>query len=229
MNNPVDVFNQKVKLICEYNNRSPLFVRLAGIEIEKNNLDHAADILKNGLIIFPGFAVAYFLLAKISTLKSNYSEALTHLKRGSELIHSPESFAYYLKEIDTLKKQRSFFNISRWKNFNSDKNSVSQDSVAYKSGTSKDEKIEETLIDLTKEIEGVTLSIKEVKDKIDQSRLKDELSENLIISETLARIYANQNEIQAAVKVYKKLIKKYPEKEDYFNTKINELKTLLKT
>ena len=87
MNGSLEALNQKISLIYEYNNKSPLFARLAGIEIEKNNLDSAIDILAEGLKNYPEFSVAYFLLGKIHTLKGNYSQALSFIKKGSELIH----------------------------------------------------------------------------------------------------------------------------------------------
>ena len=221
MNGTIEAFNQKVKLIYEYNNKSPLFVRLAGIEIEKNNLDRAEAILSDGLVNFPQFAIAYFLLGKIQTLKANYSKAISFYKKGSELVYSPRSFENYLREIEMIKKQRSFFNINRWIEF-------ANESHSPVSKPDTDETVEETLLKLTKEIEWATQSIKEAKDKIEKSKQQVNLPQNLVLSETLAQIYANQNEIQAAISVYKKLIKKNPEKENYFNSKIEELKSLLK-
>ena len=81
---------------------------------------------------------------------------------------------------------------------------------------------------MTKELEGASQSIKEAREKIEENRLKENLNSDFIASETLAKIYTNQNEIQAAISVYKKLIMKNPEKEIYFNSKIEELKSLLK-
>ena len=228
MNGSVEAFNQKVSLIYEYNNRSPLFARLAGIEIEKNNLDSAINILTEGIKYYPEFSVAYFLLGKAYTLKGDYSQALSFIKKGSELIHSPKSFEYYFNEIDSTKKQRSFFNISRWveyanDNLTNDTNPASSKNVSVIS----DKSIEETLTKLTVEIEGANKSISDARNKILESKSKEELNKNLIVSETLAKIYANQNEIQAAISVYKKLIKRNPERESYFNSKIEELKAKL--
>ena len=229
MNGSLEALNQKISLIYEYNNKSPLFARLAGIEIEKNNLDRAIDILTEGLKNYPEFSVVYFLLGKIHTLKGNYSQALSFIKKGSELIHSPKSFDYYFNEIDEIKKQRSFFNISRWAEYGNDNNPANPDTNQSKNyRTITDETTEETLAKLTKELEGASQSIKEAREKIEENRLKENLSSDLIASETLAKIYTNQNEIQAAISVYKKLIMKNPEKEIYFNSKIEELKSLLK-
>ena len=56
--NSFDAFNQKVSLIYEYNNKSPLFARVAVNEIEKNNIDEAIRILTDGLNNHPDFSVA---------------------------------------------------------------------------------------------------------------------------------------------------------------------------
>lgn len=48
-----------------------------------------------------------------------------------------------------------------------------------------------------------------------------------IITESLARVYADQNYYSKAINVYEKLILKYPEKKAYFAQQINELKKKL--
>jgi tetratricopeptide (TPR) repeat protein len=230
MNGSLEAFNQKVKLIYEYNHQSPLFVRLAGIEIEKNNLDNALKILTEGLQFYPEYSIVYFLIGKVHALKGKYSQALEFIKKGSELIHSTKSFDFYLREIETIKKQRSFFNISRWLDFAKENKDESKKTTINKSENSShsDESMEDTLAKLTQEIEGATQSLKEAKNKLEEARSKSEIGNDLIATETLAQIYANQNELQAAIKVYKQLIQKNPDKANYFNAKIDELKSLLK-
>ena len=229
MNGSIEAFNQKVNLIYEYNHQSPLFVRLAGIEIEKNNLDNALKILTEGLQYYPEYSIVYFLIGKVHTLNGKYSQALEYIKKGSELIHSTKSFDFYLKEIETIKKQRSFFNISRWLDFAKENKDDSKKPTSDKTANpASDESLENTLTKLTQEIEGATLSLKEAKDRLEEVKSKNDLGNDLIATETLAQIYANQHELQAAITVYKKLIKKNPEKVDYFNSKIDELRILLK-
>ncbi len=53
-------------------------------------------------------------------------------------------------------------------------------------------------------------------------------AEDNIISETLARIYLSQNEKTEAIKIYEKLIKKYPLKKLYFEAKIAEIYSVMK-
>jgi tetratricopeptide (TPR) repeat protein len=226
--NSFDAFNQKVSLIYEYNNKSPLFARVAENEIEKNNIDTAIKILTEGLINHPDFSVAYFLLGKAHTIQGNYGQALKSIKKGSELIHSPKTFDYYLREIDAIKKQRQLFNVSRWAN-SANENSVQQ--VQPQSNetnqTKSSESIEDTLNKLTAEIEGTSKVIREAKKKIEDNRIKEYSNNDFIVSETLAKIYITQGEFKEAISVYKKLKVKTPEKESYFDSKIAELKAKL--
>lgn len=227
-NNQYDVFNQKVSLIYEYNNKSPLFARVADIEIEKNNIDDAIRILTEGLAHHPDFSVAYFLLGKAHTIKGNYGQALKFVKRGSELIHSPKTFDYYLREIDAIKKQRQLFNVSRWAdNANEKFSNTTTNAANQNDDKKKSESIEETLNKLTAEIDGASNQIKEAKKQITENRLKDYSKNDLIVSETLAKIYVTQGEFKEAISVYKKLKVKNPDKEAYFDSKISELNARL--
>lgn len=226
--NSFDAFNQKVSLIYEYNNKSPLFARVADNEIEKNNIDSAIKILTEGLTNHPDFSVAYFLLGKAHTIKGNYGQALKCIKKGSELIHSPKTFDYYLREIDAIKKQRQLFNVSRWaeaSNENQIQQTQTQQTPVKQVKTS--ESIEETLNKLTAEIEGTSQVIKEAKQKIEDNRVKEYSNNDFIVSETLAKIYITQGEFKEAISVYKRLKQKNPEKESYFDSKIAELKAKL--
>ncbi len=227
-NNQYDVFNQKVSLIYEYNNKSPLFARVADIEIEKNNIDDAIRILTEGLAHHPDFSVAYFLLGKAHTIKGNYGQALKFVKKGSELIHSPKTFDYYLREIDAIKKQRQLFNVSRWAdNANEKFSNTTTNAANQNDDKKKSESIEETLNKLTAEIDGASNQIKEAKKQITENRLKDYSKNDLIVSETLAKIYVTQGEFKEAISVYKKLKVKNPDKEAYFDSKISELNARL--
>lgn len=222
MKNPTEIFNQKVELIYEYNKNTPLFVRIAVNFIESNNPDKAIEVLDNGLNSYPEHAAAYFLLGKAYTVKGNYSHALKYVKRGSELIHSPKTFDYYLREIEAVKKQRSFFKQTKW-----------DEEITSKPADETLSKLEESLKampPLTESIKKLNEDLMEAKETIQKAKdspgssLKDLTGSNLIISETLAKIYVNQGEFQEAIEVYQKLCEKHPEKKDYYDIKIDEIK-----
>lgn len=212
-----------MSLIYEYNKNSPLFVSIASNQIEANNPDKAIEILDDGLKNYPEYPVAYFLLGKAFTIKGLYSQALKYVKRGSELIHSPKTYDYYLREIEAIKKQRSFFKATRW-----------EDDIEVEPVTdSAIKEIEDslkTLPPITESIKKLNEEIMEAKETIQKAKedasppAKSFTASNMIVSETLAKIYINQGEFHEAIAVYEKLIMKNPDKQDYYEIKIEEVK-----
>lgn len=223
MKNPSQIFNQKVNLIYEYNKNSPLFVRIAHNQIEANNPDKAIEVLDDGLKNYPEYPVAYFLLGKAYTIKGLYSQALKFVKRGSELIHSPKTYDYYLREIEAIKKQRSFFKATRWED------EIKEDAVLDNNIKEIEDSLK-TLPPVTESIKKLNEDIMEAKETIQKAKedaspsSKSFAESNMIVSETLAKIYINQGEFQEAIAVYEKLIKKNPDKQDYYEIKIEEIK-----
>ena len=87
--------------------------------------------------------------------------------------------------------------------------------------------IEERLERLASEISGAKINISESTNLDNNVSLVDLSEKNIIISETLAKIYAAQGEFEEAIKVYEKLINKSPSQKDYFTSKILELRSEL--
>lgn len=223
MKNPSQIFNQKVNLIYEYNKRSPLFVRIANNQIEANNPDKAIEILDNGLKNYPEYAVAYFLLGKAYTIKGLYSQALKYVKRGSELIHSPKTYDFYLREIEAIKKQRSFFKSARWEDDIKDEPLVDSSIKEIEDSFKSLPPITESIKKLNEEIMEAKETIQKAKE-VSSPSAKSFAESNMIVSETLAKIYINQGEFQEAISIYEKLMKKNPDKKEYYEIKIEEIK-----
>lgn len=215
-----EIFNEKVSLIYEYNKQTPLFVRMANIHLEKDNPQEALIILNAGLIHYPDHPVAIFLIAKAHTALGNYSQAIKFLKKGSELIHSPKTYEFYLREIEAIKKQKIFYDVDKKSDGRPDKAEEKDLTSIFLTDTVK--KIAEEL----KEAEEVLINSEHENFTTPSMNLIDD---SLILSETLAKIYVNQREYQEAIRIYEKLKIKIPEKSHYFDSKIDELKLKLET
>jgi len=92
------------------------------------------------------------------------------------------------------------------------------------SNTSK-EKNQNRAIGFEKEPELLKTKETIIPEVVEEKETEKESSEkNGVTTETLAEIYAQQGAYPDAIKIYKKLKEKNPEKEEYYNKKITELK-----
>ncbi len=202
------IFNEKVNLIYEYNKQSPLFVRVAYNEIEKNNFERALEILSDGISRYSDYPVAHIILGKVLMMLGKYKDALDSFRRGSELVKSHKVYEYYLHEVESLKKQRIFIE-------NLEKPGFIAGSKREIPDEGKKPNLEEELMSF---------------DSLDQQRAKPSfttIGSDSIVSETLANIYIMQGEFREALKVFEKLLNKNPQKRDYYLLKINEIKAEL--
>jgi tetratricopeptide (TPR) repeat protein len=233
-----ETFKNKVSLIYEFNKKSPLFIRKADEEIRNNNIEKAVGILNAGLKTYPDYAAANFLLGRAYSLLGQFNNALKYIKNGSALINSQKTFDYYLKEIDSARKQRSLFDAStRTSFFSSEIEPELPVDIPLESKLEENGKpslddirklnIDDRLEDVAREISFAKLN--ETSSSIDYelSNIDNLSGHTMFVSETLAKIYIAQGEFQEAIDVYKKLIKKNPVKEDYFLQKISELQSQL--
>jgi tetratricopeptide (TPR) repeat protein len=228
-------FDEKVNLIYEYDKKSPLFIRVANTEINNNNVEKAIGILNQGLNDYPQFAAAYLLLGRAYTLLGNYSLALKNIKTGSGMVHSKQTYDFYLNEIEEIKKQRSFFEISKraglFTSEEKDENENQVDMFKKESDeiqkTVEDSPIDERLEELAREISSAKISEQMGETFIDNQPSKKISESHIIISDTLAKIYTAQGEYKEAIEIYGQLRQKNPEKLEYYNQKIEELKAKL--
>ncbi len=230
-----EIFNDKVRLIYEYNNQSPLFVKAANTEIDNNNIDSAIEILNKGIQTYPQYSTAFFLLGKAYILAGNYSLALKQIKKGSDLIRSKKTYDFYFKELENNKKQRSVFQSASRNFFDTGHENVAEKKSEIKlsredqfnNGNTK-QSVDDRLDILAKEISNAKIPEAAGSAEYQESLLADTKG-NMIISETLAKIYAAQGELKEAIEVYKKLIKKDSSKEKYYTVKISELNSQLES
>ncbi|MBI5660605.1 MAG: tetratricopeptide repeat protein [Ignavibacterium album] len=173
------------------------------------------------MIHYPDHPVAIFLIAKAHTALGNYSQAIKFLKKGSELIHSPKTYEFYLREIEAIKKQKIFYDV--------DRTSGNETSLSEKEKDLTSVFLTDTVKKIAEELkEAEEVLINPDKENF-ESQTFNPIDNSLILSETLAKIYINQREYQEAIRIYEKLKIKIPEKSHYFDSKIDELKLKLET
>jgi tetratricopeptide (TPR) repeat protein len=218
------LYKNKIRLVFEYNRKSPLFAHIANWELENNNLDIAIEILEEGLREFPDFPTPYFVLGKAYSRMDKYSKALKCFKKGSELIGSNKSYEFYLGELESLRRFKTPIEMRGMDILKSTENKKEESSGEEEE---KSPAFEDHLDEIAEKISHAKIPV--VPGETEQVNFEKEnfYSNSIIVSETLAKIYLAQGELQAAIAVYEKLIRKNPEKEGYFSQKISELKTKL--
>ncbi len=206
---------EKVNLIYSYNKLTPLFVRKADYELEKKNLEEAIEILVKGLKNFPNYAAPYLLLGKAYALRGDYTEAIESIKKGTDLIPSKKTYDFYLNEIENIKNKVSL----GFKNDNAAEEALPVNEEPY--GTKPSLK-EEKLRDLVREI-----SPEQTEPSRERTEQEKSFGKNIIVSETLAKIYISQGEYNEAIEIYGLLKEKHPDKAEHYSKKIDELKSKL--
>jgi tetratricopeptide (TPR) repeat protein len=214
---PADSIKDNVSLIFESDRSSPIFIRYANYELQNNNLDNALSVLQDGIKKYPHHPVAHILLGKTLAQSGNYSQAASHIKTAALLLNSNKTLEYYLNEFEVFKSQRSVFQSVSRKAFLTDSKKDEQETVTEHF---ENKELGQSLLDTINEISSGEKRFEQKQDN-ENSLPQD----NLIVSETLAKIYLAQGEIQEAVKVYSRLMKKNPDKTDYYQKKIDEIKS----
>jgi tetratricopeptide (TPR) repeat protein len=210
-----DLYKNKIRLIYEYNSKSPLFARIAAWELENKNYEGAIDILENGLREFPDFPTPYFLLGKTYCKTGEFDKAFKCYKKGGDLIHSKETYHYYLRELESIKKLKTPTEMHSIK--------PSEEDIVKKD-IKESSDFEDNLDELAEKISRARMPAAEEKGSPQYIPVENSDS-TLIVSETLAKIYLAQGEVQEAIAVYEKLARKDPARKDYFSNKISELRS----
>ena len=207
---------EKIDLIYSYNKLTPVFARKAGYELDKKNLEVAIEILIKGLKNFPTYAVPYLLLGKAYALKGNYTEAIENIKKGSDLIPSKKTYDFYLNEIENIKNKVSlgFSNVNKAE----ETSSVNEEIYGINS-IPKDEKLRDLVRRFSPE--------QKTEHPVKRTVQEKSFGKNIIVSETLAKIYISQGEYNEAIEIYNLLKEKHPDKVEYYSKKIDELKSKL--
>jgi tetratricopeptide (TPR) repeat protein len=212
----MEKFSKIVEKIYADDKRTALFLSKADFELRKEEYDKAVDILNDGISNYPNFAPAYLLLGKALAFIGSYDLAIENIKRGSSLINSKRTYEYYLQEVEKIKEEKQ-------------KTASEEVKIHAGAASSKDEQENEPKpaprpLPVDGNIVNLVHEIAEEENKYSEESISRTISrENEIISETLAKIYVTQGELKEAIKVYRKLKNKHPEKVDYFNKRINEL------
>ncbi|NOX18827.1 MAG: tetratricopeptide repeat protein [Chlorobi bacterium] len=226
----------KFALIYEFNNDSPLFARVAADLIKENEFEKAIEILEKGLSLYPAYPTPYFIYAKALAYVGNSEKAKEMIQIGSDFIQSEKTKEFYLNEINEISS--SHFNGSNRVAFLEpeaiENIELGDEDVPE---PEKPKEFEDRLEEVAGQLENAKIAMgDEPQADIDMDSIDDlpeeeandfDIAGEEFISETLAGIYFAQKNYKAAQNIFVKLIALEPEKEEYYQSKIQEIDDIL--
>lgn len=213
-----DLTSDKIKLIYEYNESSPLFARVAVCEIQDGNISDAIKILETGIRIHPSYPTAYLVLALANAYAGKEEDARNSAAIGSELLGSSETFDYYEKKISEIISERNTLSEAIRPAFIADDE------------TKRDEddfaNMEDKLDILAERLSKAKIIPKEIGEPTGEI-ITPEVKLKKIVTDTMAEIFISQKNFKEALSIYAELLRQKPEKAGIYLQKISDLNSLL--
>lgn len=211
-----DFSAEKIRLIYEFNNNSPLFARVADNLLKQGNILEALSILSSGMPDYITYPSPYFILAMANAYSGDPDAARTAVRKGAELLGSHEVMDYYFEKIDRIIKERNSITKSKSVDFDE----------PVKIPQEKDESFDDQLEVLAQKLTGAKINYKPEEKSADKVEIEEFKGEK-IASETLAEIHLSQKNYNEALSIYKELMKKNPAKADDYILKIAEIQNII--
>ena len=209
----------KIALIYEFNEESPLFTRVANTQINKGHLDEAMKVLESGIEFYPNYPTAHIIFAKALAYKGNQDRAKEEIRKACEILGDKKTEDYYFQVIEKIGHETGTFSESRRASFFEDDFETTEKERIKNTNNLVDDDLES----LAKELDDAKIMEVDEEEEVDASPSDFIYTGKPIISETLAGIYMAQGNLIDAKNVYEQLITKEPDKADHFRQKIAEI------
>lgn len=193
----------KFALVYEFNKDSPLVVYQASKAIDINDYSKALKLLTSAVDKFPYYPTPYFLLAVAHAHNKEYEKAKEFLTKGNNLFKENETYKYYLSEVEKIKR-------------------MAEGIPADFEDTVKDV-LNESFLEPEDFDSSTDLHLLDEEFKQNEHANIDNFDQQSIVTETLAEIYASQNNFEEAIDIFEKLKDLKPELTERFDNRIKEL------
>lgn len=193
----------KFAIVYEFNKESPLMTYKGTKELEAKNYSKAAELLAEAIEKFPDHATPYFQYSLALANQNEFEKAKEILTKGDDLLGDKDTFNYYSNLIESIKRDAEGITVS----FDETVNEVLEESFIEPERFNRENEID----------------IFEENHEKGKTEEKLDFDQSPIVTETLAEIYASQNNYEEAIEVYEKLKNIKPELTDRFNNRISQL------
>jgi len=217
-----DKLAARAKLIYDRDNNSPLFLRTADYYLQNGETQTALSILENGLKIFPDHPLAFILLAKVFIELGDKQKSEFYFKRSGEQLDNHSTYKHYKGEYKLSDKPTSPFDTSRGSIFINQKD---DDDILEESNNKNTDTVDDRLSEIAAQL--LNRKMDRTEENTYTSPVSNDYSpdKSRLATETFANIYLSQGQKLEAIKVYESLIQRYPGKKEYYEAKIQEIRT----
>jgi predicted Zn-dependent protease len=210
--------SDRIKLIFEFNEHSPLFARVASMLIEKGNIIDAVRILKSGILDFPSYSTAYFILALAYAYSGEEEKAINSAAAGRDLLGSEETFKSYEEKIRKIIFERNTLS------------EATRPAFLREEGKDSDnegpDKLEDTLDLLAERLSKAKIIPKDPEEQTSSSE-PEEIKIKKIFSDTMAEIFLSQRNYNEALDIYTELLKQRPDRAGIYLQKISDINSMM--
>jgi tetratricopeptide (TPR) repeat protein len=211
---------QQLEDMLRENLDSPAFARLASFYIEKGEYLHAIALCNRGTETFPEYATGFFLRAVALQRMEKYEESIEDYRKVREILPRCSVATERIQELE--------------KKLHIETSPVPEEISGQETDTlTENESENETIEKLAEKLDGYkaprsddSIMHEGQTESVDPDREDD--SELLIVSETLATIFFKQKQYKKAIDAYSRLMNRYPDKREYYSAKINEAEEAIK-
>ncbi len=194
----------KFALIYEFNKESPLIVYEASKELEKKNYQKALELFEKASQKFPYHPTVFFLKAVADAYNNQFDLAKENLLKGDNLLNNKQTLEFYHQLVEKIRLKTDDINIDSRK---------LQNDFFYKS-----------VID-NHEFDNIDSSQLISNEEINSEQ--NNFDNETIVTETLAEIYASQENYIEALEIFEKLKNVKPELFEKFENRIQEIRTAI--
>ncbi|MBK8944042.1 MAG: hypothetical protein IPM32_02120 [Ignavibacteriae bacterium] len=191
----------KFALIYEFNKESPLIVYEASKELDKKNFQKALDLLEKASQKFPYHPTVFFLKAVADAYNNQFELSKQNLLKGDNLLNDKKTLDFYHQLVENIRLKKDYINLYL---------ENSQNNFFYKSV------IDNNDFDSSQIIPDENINSNE-----------NDFDNEPIVTETLAEIYASQENYYEALEIFEKLKIVKPELTEKFENRIIEIKTAI--
>jgi tetratricopeptide (TPR) repeat protein len=198
---------EKIKLIYEFNNSSPVFARVAESLMKDGEYDEALAVIEEGLKIYPDYVTAKLVLAETLAKKNDYKGLIRIIDEVRDSIDE-ETVNYYLEKAE-------------------EERNLTQEVFGSEEEQSKS--IEDDLENLADTISKAKIPPTGDTKQTEQFPNEESTPKGTqFVSETLAEIYLTQQNYKEALSIYEKLLDANPQNAERYNLRIEEIKSAMK-